>query len=45
MGMWTVVALIQSGSSVGSHGFFGRLGFRIHPSPGGLGISTLDEAL
>ena len=39
------ITLIQSGSSVGSKGFLGLLGLSCHPSPGGFGISTFDEAL
>ena len=44
-GICTAVTLIQSGSSVASKGFLGRFGLRIHPSPGGLGISTLEDAV
>jgi hypothetical protein len=39
------VTLIQSGSSEISKGFFRRFGLSTHPSPGGRGISALDEAL
>jgi hypothetical protein len=37
--------LIQSDSVVGSNGFVGLFGLSCHPSPGGFGISTLDDAL
>jgi hypothetical protein len=37
--------LIQSASAVGSHGFLGRSGFRIQPSPGGFGIEILADWL
>lgn len=45
IGIWGAVTLIQSGSSEMSKGFLGRLGFSTHPSPGGRGISTLEDAL
>ena len=38
------MTLIQSGSLVGSNGFLGLLGLSCQPSPGGFGISTLDDA-
>src|ERR1700737_535284 len=37
--------LIQSESVVGSNGFVGLFGLSCHPSPGGLGMSTFDDAL
>lgn len=45
VGIWGAVILIQSGSSDMSKGFLGRLGLSTHPSPGGRGMSTLDDAL
>jgi hypothetical protein len=45
IGICGAVTLIQSGSSEMSKGFLGRLGFSTHPSPGGRGISTLEDAL
>jgi hypothetical protein len=44
-GVCVVVTLIQSGSVERSKGVLGRLGLSTHPSPGGFGISTLDDAL